>query len=110
MRTRGQKYWDWARNDVHVRDHDERLLDGTLINVQVRHCAELATQLFIGVYCARGVMLFEEAYSSRPGETMTQAIAWGVDRAKELLGPRGVARPNPANPDPLPRRRARKLI
>lgn len=107
MRIRGQKYWDWARNDVHVRDYDERLSDGTLINIQVRHCAEWATQLFIGVYSFTGEMLLEEGYASRPGETMTQAIAWGVDRAKELLGPRGDVQSKLTRPEPLPRKRAR---
>ncbi|MFG0533732.1 hypothetical protein ACF8FB_25950 [Pseudomonas sp. yb_2] len=43
-----------------------------------------ATQLFIGVYAGTGVVLHEEAFLSRPGESMTRALAWSVGRARCL--------------------------
>jgi hypothetical protein len=87
MRRRGQKYWDWAEADIHVRNHDERLGSGVLINVQVRHSPVHGTQLFIGVYGDKGIMRVEEIYETRPSESMTQASEWGLARAKKLLGP-----------------------
>jgi len=107
MRARGQKYWTWASTDLHIRNHDERLSDRTLINVQVRHCAQEGTQLFIGVYGDNGAMLLEEIYESRPGETMTQATAWGVERAKQLIGKPSAAKGLKLPPEPLPRKNPR---
>lgn len=86
MRKRGQKYWQWSEADIHVRNHDERLSSGVFVNIQVRHSASAGTQLFVGLYGEKGVMIIEEIYESRPGETMTQAIEWGVGRAKKLAG------------------------
>ena len=83
MRHRGQKYWDWADLELHSRSHDERLSDGTLINVQVR--LSTAGVTFFGVYNKEGTMLLEESFDSRPGETMTQAMEWGLARARELI-------------------------
>lgn len=83
MRTRGKIYWDWVDLALHTRSVDERLPDGTLLNIHVRTSALGETQLFIGVYGEKGLMLFEEAFESRPGETMTQAMKWGVERGKE---------------------------
>ncbi len=89
MRTRGRVYWEWADPAIHTRSVDERLADGTLVNVHVRMSQTGATQLFVGVYGVKGMMIFEEAFDSRPGETMTQAMKWGIERGKEkaLHGP-----------------------
>ncbi|MGE1082936.1 hypothetical protein ACQJ0O_11945 [Pseudomonas shirazensis] len=84
MRTRGQTYWDWADPSLHHRTHDEILDDGTQIDVQVRLSRTGTTQMFIGVYAPSGVTLIEEAYDSRPGESMTRALAWGVGRARRF--------------------------
>lgn len=108
MRTRGQKYWAWASVDLHVRNHDERLSDRTLINVQVRHCPQAGAQLFVGVYGENGVMLFEEIYESRPGETMTQATHWGIERAKKLIESRADHKLI-TKLEPLPRKRDRGI-
>jgi hypothetical protein len=84
MRQRGQQFWAWADPQLHTRTHDETLDDGTTIDVQVRLSRIGATQMFIGVYAACGTAIFEEAYDSRPNESMTRALAWGVGRARRL--------------------------
>lgn len=101
MRTRGAVYWDWADPMLHVRSVDERLPDGTLLNVLVRMSTSGEVQLFVGVYTVNGVMLFEEAFYERPGETMTKAMDWGLKRAKEQA-------PNSTN-QPAERAGARRL-
>jgi hypothetical protein len=40
--------------------------------------------MFIGVYAASGMHIFEEVCDSRPGESMTRALAWGVGRARRV--------------------------
>ena len=40
--------------------------------------------MFIGVYAPKGLALYEEAFDSRPGESMTRALAWGVGRARKI--------------------------
>lgn len=82
MRIRGDVFWAWADPTLHHRTHDETLSDGTYIDVQVRLSRTGNTQVFIGVYASAGMALLEEAFDSRPGETMTRALDWGVDRAK----------------------------
>lgn len=84
MRVRGDKFWCWADPTLHHRCHDEQLDDGTIIEVQVRLSRTGSTQLFIGVYNARGRPLTEEVYDSLPGETMTRALAKGVARARQI--------------------------
>lgn len=84
MRIRGDVYWQWADPTLHHREHDETLDDGTFIDVQVRLSRTGNTQMFIGVYAAAGAPLHEEAFDSRPGESMTRALAWGVGRARRI--------------------------
>ncbi|GAB1617117.1 hypothetical protein [Pseudomonas sp. NGC7] len=84
MRMRGDVYWQWSDPTLHHRDHDETLDDGAFIDVQVRLSRTGNTQMFIGVYAASGVALHEEAFDSRPGESMTRALAWGVGRARRI--------------------------
>lgn len=85
MRMRGEVFRDWADPILHHRDHYETLDDGTSIDVQVRLSRTGSTQLFIGVYSARGKVIHEEAFDTRPGETMSTALAWGVDRARQTV-------------------------
>ncbi|MNF04758.1 hypothetical protein D3C80_2043480 [compost metagenome] len=40
--------------------------------------------MFIGIYAPSGMALHEEAFDSRPGESMTRALAWGVGRARRI--------------------------
>ncbi|KAF1305294.1 hypothetical protein BLX42_25810 [Pseudomonas sp. SG-MS2] len=84
MRVREEAYWQWADAQLHCRSHDEALSDGTTIDVQVRLSRLGATQLFLGLYGQDGKALLEEYYPARPGETMTRALVWGVERARAL--------------------------
>ncbi|MEN5216354.1 hypothetical protein ABE484_10915 [Pseudomonas pudica] len=84
MRIRGEVFWQWADPTLHHRAQDETLSDGTHIDVQVRLSRTGNTQMFIGVYAASGMALHEEAFDSRPGESMTGALAWGVGRARRI--------------------------
>lgn len=106
MRHRGQKFWDWCEEKLHVRDHDEQLSDGTSINIQVRHSPTHGVQLFVGVYAADNAMLFEEFYESRVGETMTQAAEWGASRAHVLIDnqPGSLRHAASMKPESLPRK------
>nr|WP_314493126.1 hypothetical protein [uncultured Pseudomonas sp.] len=84
MRVREDTYWQWADANLHSRCHDEALSDGTSFEVQVRLSRLGATQLFLGLYNREGAAIREEYYRQRPGETMTRAMVWGVDRARAL--------------------------
>ncbi|KAF4559150.1 hypothetical protein [Pseudomonas sp. CES] len=84
MRIRGEVFWQWSDPSLHHRTHDETLSDGTHIDVQVRLSRAGNTQMFIGVYASTGMALHEEAFDSRPGESMTRALAWGVGRARRI--------------------------
>lgn len=109
MRIRGSVYWKWADPEIHFRNKDELLSDGTLLNVQVRTSKAGETQLFLGVYGQQGTMLLEEAFDSRPGETMTQSMAWGFERAKEFVAMTSQSVPIPKS-EHLPRRSSRRAI
>lgn len=84
MRIRGEVFWSWADPTLHHRSHEETLSDGKIIDVQVRLSRTGTTQMFIGVYAPKGIALYEEAFDSRPGESMTRALAWGVGRARRI--------------------------
>ncbi|AVH36164.1 hypothetical protein AL532_07550 [Pseudomonas monteilii] len=84
MRLRGDVYWSWADPTLHHRTHEEILNDGSYLDVQVRLSRIGATQLFIGVYAPSGTALYEEAFDTRPNESMTSALAWGVARARAV--------------------------
>lgn len=85
MRIRGEVFWDWADPKLHHRDHDEVLDDGTAIEVQLRLSPTGNTQMFIGVYAPSGMVLHEEAFDNRPGESMTRALAGGGgEQARQL--------------------------
>ena len=87
MRERGAVYWAWADQYLHVRNHDEHLADGRSINVQVRHSMRGETQLFVGIYDLSGEVITELSYDSRTGETMTRAMDWGLQWAKDHVVP-----------------------
>lgn len=83
MRIRGDVFRSWVDPALRSLDHAEVLDDGTSIDVQVRLSRTGNTQLFIGVYSPKGKVVHEESFDNRPGETMTTALAWGVDRARQ---------------------------
>lgn len=85
MRTRGQIYWNWADPELHCRNYDERLPSGILLNIQVRLSKTNQTQLFVGIYGQTGMMIFEDSFLDRPGQTMSQALVWGLDLAREKV-------------------------
>ncbi|WP_409289954.1 hypothetical protein [Pseudomonas sp. KCJK8927] len=84
MRISGDVFWKWANPTLHHRSHDETLDDGTTMDIQVRLSRTGNTQLFIGVYAGTGMALHEEAFASRPGKSMTRALACGVGHARCL--------------------------
>lgn len=84
VRERGECFWQWGDPELHTRTHNETLSDGSQIDVQVRLSRIGATQMFIGVYGPSGALIHEESFDSRPGETMTRAMAWGVGRARHM--------------------------
>ena len=106
MRNRGTVYWGWANPELHFRNYDERLSCGTLINVQVRTSTLNVTQLFFGIYGAKGLLLLEESHPDCRGQTMTAAMAWGLQRACDWIAAKFP--PSPAvRPESLPRRGSR---
>ncbi|RCL28577.1 hypothetical protein C6A77_05645 [Pseudomonas sp. AFG_SD02_1510_Pfu_092] len=84
VRERGECFWKWGDPKLHTRTHTETLSDGSQIDVQVRLSRIGATQMFIGIYGPSGALTHEESFDSRPGETMTRAMAWGVGRARQI--------------------------
>lgn len=103
MRNRGKVYWEWADPELHFRNYDERLSCGTLINIQVRTSLLNVTQLFIGIYGQKGLLLLEESYPDCRGLTMTAAMAWALQRAIDWCDQKSSAEP-PASPESrLPR-------
>lgn len=91
MRFRGDIFWAWADPELHSRTHDETLNDGTFIDVQVRLSRAGKTEMFIGIYAPNGMALHEEAIDSRPSESMTRVLAWGVGRARQLAAAAGAS-------------------
>lgn len=85
MRKRGALFRAWADPALCHRVHEEALDDGAFIDVQVRLSRTGATQMFIGIYDDTGLALHEEAYDTRPGESMSRALAWGAGRARRIV-------------------------
>lgn len=84
MRIRGETFWLWADPGLHHRNHDEVLENGLSINVEVRLSRTGGTQMFMGIYSVDGEALYEEAFDSRPGESMSKALAVGTVKARQL--------------------------
>lgn len=84
MRLRGEKYWSWVDPQLHTRTHQEELPDGSSLDVEVRLSRTGGTQMFIGLYAKGGLALTEEIYDFLPGQTMTRALLWGAQRARDL--------------------------
>ncbi|SDT54288.1 hypothetical protein [Pseudomonas prosekii] len=85
MRRRGAQYWLWINSQLHGRDHDEILPDGTQIDVQARLNRAQVTQVFVGLYARGGSPLAEEFHDREGQPSLAQALAWGCARAREIL-------------------------
>ncbi|MBH3451991.1 hypothetical protein I5S84_24520 [Pseudomonas putida] len=106
MRNRGKVYWEWANPEMYFRNYDERLTCGTLINIQARLSPENATQLFLGIYGEKGVLLLEELHPNCCGQKPSVAIAWAIERAHGWVA-QAFPAPKAPGPEPLPRRGSR---
>lgn len=84
MPNRGCKFWEWADCALHHRSHDEKLSDGTTIDVQARLSRDGHTQMFMGVYGPDGALLAEEYYPCLQNETISRALVRGAERARFL--------------------------
>lgn len=82
MPNRGSKFWEWADCALHHRSHDEKLSNGTTIDVQARLSRDGHTQMFMGVYGPDGALLAEEYYSCLQNETISHALVRGAERAR----------------------------
>lgn len=88
MPHRGSKFWLWADCELYHRTHSEVLGNGTIIDVQSRLSRQGVTQLFLGVYSESLRIIHEEAYIERVDETMTDALLWGVQKARMIAADR----------------------
>lgn len=84
MRHPGTVFWAGADPALQHHSHEEELDDGAKLDLQVRLSRTGDTQLFIGIYERSGLARIEEAYSKRPGESVTRAMAWGARRGRAL--------------------------
>lgn len=84
MRIRGNVYWAWVDPTLHHRSHEETLDGGVFIDVQVRLSRRGIAQTFVGVYARSGMALHEEAFYSRPQESLPRVLAWGILRARRI--------------------------
>lgn len=85
MRKRGQVFWNWVDPNIYCRNYDDCSIAGFFINIQVRTSMARQTQLFLGIYGAKGTMLLEESYWDCQGMSMTKAVDWALQHAYELL-------------------------
>lgn len=84
MRHRGSQYWAWPDCRLPILSHDEALSNGMQLSVQARVSRNGVTQAFIGIYEDAGEMMVEEYYDSLFDETISQALAKGIHRARAL--------------------------
>lgn len=84
MRVRGREYWVWSDCQLPSKSHQESLSNGVEIDVQARLSRTNTTQLFIGIYEQSGAIAAEEFYPLVHDETVTSALAWGVQRARAI--------------------------
>ena len=84
MKKRGLTYWRWADPRLVTITHSEVVGQDWTIEVQARLSCTGATQLFLGLYDNSGTLLLEEAYEKRPGQTVTTALHWGIERLRSI--------------------------
>ncbi|WP_286913222.1 MULTISPECIES: hypothetical protein [unclassified Pseudomonas] len=106
MRNRGKVYWEWANPELHFRNYDERLSCGTLINIQARLSLDNVTQVFLGIYGSKGVLLLEEQHPECVGQKLSVAMSWALERARDWVA-KAFPPPSAAILEPLPRKGSR---
>ncbi|AXM98016.1 hypothetical protein ACU5P1_04715 [Pseudomonas plecoglossicida] len=84
MKHRGSQYWFWSDSKLPDESHEESLSNGLTIEVRARLSRKGITQLFIGIYTATGVPAAENYFDNRPNETVSQALSWGLTRARAM--------------------------
>jgi hypothetical protein len=94
MRIRGSMYRDWEDSQLECVTHEEVAGSGSTIEVQARRSSAGVTQLFIGVYSSDGVAVLEIAYDARPGQTVTEALAWGVAQSRGFVSMEATLQPH----------------
>lgn len=85
MRHRGAKFWLWLNRRLPVKTFEDVLPDGRQIEVQARITQEGMTQVFIGIYDAKGVVVFEEFDDRGIREPLVSALNWGTLRARAIV-------------------------
>ena len=84
MMHRGSKYWIWADCELHCWSHNERMSEGTIVDIQARVSRKGETQVFIGVYDKSGWLVLEESHDYLPNHEVATALSWGVSRARAI--------------------------
>lgn len=85
MRHRGSQFWLWTDNRLPLHTHEEVLSDGMQVEVRARVSHEGVTQVFVGIYDDRGIMLCEEFHDRDRDEPYCDALKWGAQRAREIM-------------------------
>jgi hypothetical protein len=85
MRHRGAKFWLWLNKQLPVKTYEDALNDGRQIEVQARITLEGMTQVFIGIYDSRGVVVYEDFQDRSFREPLVSALRWGASRAREVI-------------------------
>ncbi|WP_085690555.1 MULTISPECIES: hypothetical protein [unclassified Pseudomonas] len=85
MRRRGAQYWLWVDKRMPGKTHEDFLSDGRQIEVQARLTSQRMTQVFVGIYTAEGAAVCEAFQERLAGDTLSSAIEWGVQCARQII-------------------------
>ena len=85
MRMRGPSYYQWADSQLPNFSHVEEYGADAHIDVVVRSSRQGITQLFLGIYNSFGMTMVEEYFDALPDLNTTQAMHWGIARAKAFV-------------------------
>jgi hypothetical protein len=83
MRSRGQKYRQWAESELHPFCHAAILPSGIQVDIQVQLSAGV-TLIFIGIYLNTGKLIFEECYGTLHKDNLT-AVDWARYMAERAV-------------------------
>jgi len=85
MRMRGSCYFKWADSQLPNFSHVENYDAGFHVDVVVRLSRQGITQLFLGIYDSFDAMVFEEYIEALTDRNVSQAMQWGIERAKAFI-------------------------